>query len=40
MEIAAAGIGAGAVLGVVSAGSGRLRQYRSEHPLDTEPEDI
>jgi hypothetical protein len=24
---------------VASAGSGRLRQYRSEHPLDTEPED-
>ncbi len=40
IELAAAGVGVGAVLGVVSAGSGRLRQYRSEHPLDAEPEEI
>ena len=39
LELAAGGIVAGGVLGVVSAGSGRLRQYRSEHPLDTEPEE-
>jgi hypothetical protein len=36
LELAAGGIAAGAVLGVASAGSARLRQYRSEHPLDAE----
>ena len=40
LELAAGGIVAGGALGVASAGSGRLRQYRSEHPLDTEPEEL
>jgi hypothetical protein len=29
----------GAVLGVASAGAGRLRQYRKEHPIDSEPKE-
>lgn len=36
--LAGAGV-AGAVLGVASAGVSRLRQFRSEHPLDPEPEE-
>jgi hydrogenase small subunit len=39
LEIAGAATALGGVLGVGSAGVGRFRQYRSEHPLDTEPKD-
>jgi hydrogenase small subunit len=35
LAIAAGSVAAGGVLGAASAGSGRLRQYRSEHPLDS-----
>jgi hydrogenase small subunit len=39
LELAGGAVSAGAVLGVVSAGVSRLRQHRSEHPLDTQPTD-
>jgi len=39
LELAAGSTAAGAVIGVASAGVGRFRQHRREHPLDVEPED-
>jgi hydrogenase small subunit len=39
LELAAGAIAGGVVLGGASAGAGRLRQYRQEHPDTTPPED-
>jgi len=39
LELGAGAVAAGAVLGVASAGVGRLRQYRNEHPIDPEPKE-
>jgi len=39
LELSAGAVAVGGVIGVASAGAGRLRQYRSEHPLDVEQEE-
>jgi len=39
LELATGAAVAGGALGVASAGSGRLRQYRSEHPLNDDPKE-